>query len=95
MKTCRQSELLYKCHFTQKIHLPACTPQARELAASDWAETDSEELRAQLDGQRSLLDEVSSAARELATENETLNYEVTGLRDANRNLGNEVTAMKV
>ncbi len=69
-------------------------PQAPRIAASSSADVHDSDLRVQLERQR-LLEDVSSAARDLATENESLKYEVTGLRAANRNLTKEVTAMKV
>ncbi len=70
-------------------------PQAQELAAADSAELEVAQMHAELDRQCSLLREVSSAAHDLESENESLNFEVAGLRDAKRQADLELTTLKV
>lgn len=76
-------------------HVAHGISQAFKLAASQDAEEEVSSLRAQLEEQRSLLHEVSSAARELAAENEYLSLELSGLRDAKQALDTELSTLKV
>lgn len=52
-------------------------------------------MHAELERQRKVLREVSSAAHELESENESLILEVAGLRDAKRQADFELTTLKV
>ncbi len=65
------------------------------MAAANSAEEEVTKMHAELERQRSLLHEVSSAAHDLESENESLTFEVAGLRDAKRQADLELTTLKV
>ncbi|BDA45491.1 hypothetical protein COCOBI_07-2780 [Coccomyxa sp. Obi] len=81
-------------HLQDKIARLEHTITAQELAAANSAQSRVAQMDAELERQRSLLREVSLAARDLESENESLNYEVAGLRDAKRQVDLELTTLK-
>ncbi|CAL8470915.1 g10457 [Coccomyxa elongata] len=81
-------------HLQDKIARFEDTITAQELAAADSADLEVAQLHAELERQRSLLREVSSAAHDLESENESLDFEVAGLRDAKRQVDLELTTLK-